>query len=254
MWDPGQYGRYAEERSRPFYDLVARIGAESPRLVVDLGCGPGPLTASLARRWPQATVVGLDSSPEMIAEAKAHAGGRLSFELGDIAGWKPPQGTDVIVSNAALQWVPGHPELVDGWIAGLGTGGWLGFQVPGNFDSPSHTILADLKESPRWSSLLKGGLGRRPVLDPEQYVARYAAPDRSVDAWETTYVHVLQGKDPVLEWLKGSALRPYLAQLEGADREEFLGEFGRRLREAYPAAGFGVALPFRRVFVVVRKL
>src|SRR6266581_7688912 len=149
MWDPGQYQRFAGERARPFFELLARVGAAEPRLVADLGCGPGDLTATLAVRWPSAQVVGVDSSPEMIQAAVGQAAvgaagpaGRLSFVLADLREWRPERAADVIVSNAALQWVPDHLRVVSGWPGMLADGGWLAFQVPGNFDQPSHQILA----------------------------------------------------------------------------------------------------------------
>jgi trans-aconitate 2-methyltransferase len=150
MWDPGQYRQFAGERARPFFELLARVGATDPGLVADLGCGPGELTAALASRWPGADVVGVDSSPEMIraAEAGAGAGGRLSFVLADLREWRPERAVDVIVSNAVLQWVPDHLAVLASWPGMLAAGGWLAFQVPGNFDQPSHEILRELAGSP----------------------------------------------------------------------------------------------------------
>src|SRR4051794_6208296 len=134
VWDPQQYGRFAGERSRPFFDLVGRIGATAPRQVVDLGCGSGELTAQLVQRWPSAAVEGIDSSPEMIAAATPAAG--VTYRVADVTSWTPADDVDVIVSNATLQWVPSHRELIPRWAQALPTGGWLAFLVPGNFDSP----------------------------------------------------------------------------------------------------------------------
>ena len=260
MWDPAQYLRFGDERSRPFFDLVGRIGAERPRLVVDLGCGPGQLTAGLARRWPDAQVRGIDSAAEMIAAAErlrrdAPAGGLggLSFARGDVRDWRPTDPVDVIVSNAVLQWVPDHEKLLVAWAGTLAPGGWLAFQVPGNFDQPSHAILRELAASPRWRSLLADVPLNRQAADPARYVDLLSRGGCSVDAWETTYLHVLPGEDPVLEWYKGTGLRPVLAALEPAQAAAFLAEYGARARAAYPPEPYGTVLPFRRVFVVATR-
>jgi trans-aconitate 2-methyltransferase len=259
MWDPGQYLSFADERSRPFFDLAGRISAAEPSYVVDLGCGPGQLTADLARRWPQATVLGIDSSAEMIEAATGAGygrdgfGGRLSFELGDIRDFKPDRRVDVIISNAALQWVPGHLELLPRWADYLAPGGWLAFQLPGNFDQPSHAALRDLAGSERWRDRLTGVELNRQAADPIGYVDVLARAGLAVDAWETTYLHLLHGPDPVTEWYKGTGLRPVLAVLGPEEAREFEGQYGERVRAAYPAAPYGTVLPFRRVFVVAHK-
>jgi trans-aconitate 2-methyltransferase len=265
MWDPAQYLSFADERSRPFFDLTGRIAATSPEYVVDLGCGPGQLTATLAARWPTAQVEGIDSSAEMIAAANAmlaesSAGGtgdggsgRVSFEVGDVTNWKPGRQVDVIVSNALLQWVPGHMDLLPRWVSHLTDGGWIAFQLPGNFDQPSHAILRELAGSSRWQARLVGARLNRQAGEPEDYLGLLARLGLSVDAWETTYLHVLQGPDPVTEWYKGTGLRPVLGALGRDDAAEFLGEYSERVRAAYPAASYGTVLPFRRVFVVARK-
>jgi len=254
VWDPAQYGIFGDERARPFAELVGRIGGVEPRHVVDLGCGSGELTATLAARWPGAVVEAFDSSPEMIAAARAHAiPGRLNFTVGDVAGWQPAGPVDVIVSNAVLHWVPQHPELLPRWVDALAPGGRLAFQVPGNFDAPSHTLLRDLCRSPRWNDEL-GTIGRADsVLTPEEYLDLLARHGCAVDAWETTYAQVLHGDDPVLEWVKGTALRPVLAALGDAEAREFLGSYRTLLREAYPPAAHGTVFPFRRVFVIAGR-
>ena len=163
-WNPQTYLTYADERSRPFHDLVSRVPAESPRAVVDLGCGPGQLTLTLADRWPTADVLGIDSSSDMIEAASKHQRERVRFELGDIGGWRPHQPVDVIVSNAALQWVPGHRQLLPALVDGLRPGGWFAFQVPGNFDEPSHRLLHELLADPRFAAA-QSTVVRRPVVD-----------------------------------------------------------------------------------------
>jgi trans-aconitate 2-methyltransferase len=273
MWDAALYLRYGGERSRPFFDLLARVGAELPSYVVDMGCGPGQLTAMLAERWPSATVCGVDNSPEMIEAARQHVPAQaarmsgsqgsgptltshapgLSFMLDDIRHWKPQHLPDVIISNAVLQWVPDHRELIVRWVDQLADGGWLAFQVPGNFDQPSHAILRELAASARWRPLLRDVELNRQTADPADYAELLARAGCEVDAWETTYLHILPGEDPVLEWYKGTGLRPVLAVLDADQAADFLAEYGEQLRAAYPPAPFGTMLPFRRVFAVAHR-
>ncbi|MQY04027.1 trans-aconitate 2-methyltransferase [Actinomadura macrotermitis] len=253
VWDPAQYGAYAAERGRPFADLLNRVRIPHARRIADLGCGSGELTATLAGRWPGARVDALDSSPEMIEAARAHATANLRFTVGDVTTWRPDGGYDLIVSNAVLHWVPGHTDLLPRWIDALEPGGVLAFQVPGNFDAPSHTLLRDLCESQRWRDCLSGLVRRDPVLDPAGYLDLLTAHGCAVDAWETTYAQLLHGDDPVLAWVKGTALRPVLSALDPADTTGFLTAYAALLREAYPAAPHGTVFPFRRVFVVAGR-
>jgi trans-aconitate 2-methyltransferase len=253
MWDPAQYGRFHDERSRPFFELIGRVRAVAPARVADLGCGSGELTATLADRWPTARVEGVDSSTEMIAAAGEHAAPGLSFSVGDLAHWRPDRPMDVIVSNAALQWVPTHRELLAQWVETLNPGGWLAFQVPGNFDGPSHVILRELCGSPRWRDRLAAESRWQPVAEPADYLELLAGVGCRVDAWETTYLQVLPGDDPVLEWVKGTALRPVLGALDADEAAGFLADYAGRLREAYPRRPHGTLFPFRRIFVVARR-
>src|SRR6478735_6139449 len=285
MWDAALYLRFGGERARPFFDLLARVGAELPGYVVDMGCGPGNLAALLAERWPAATVCGVDSSPEMIEAARAlvaespraqadsprlkagsaprpaaasgsvvtnHAPG-LSFMLDVMRFWKPQSLPDVIISNAVLQWVPGHRELLVRWADRLAPDGWLAFQVPGNFDQPSHAIMREMAASARWRPLLRDVELNRQSADPADYADLLSRAGCEVDAWETTYVHILQGEDPVLEWYRGTGLRPILAALDAERAGDFLAEYGTELRQAYPPRPFGTIFPFRRVFAVAHR-
>lgn len=263
-WDPQVYGRYAGERARPFVDLVARVGTTTPRSVVDLGCGSGELTASLATRWPGADVVGVDSSPAMLERAAKLTGPdapRLRFERQDAAEWAPTGPVDVLVSNALLQWVPGHLDLLPRWVAALAPGGWLALQVPGNFEAPSHTLMREVAALPRFAERLDGVLrGAESVGDPLDYATVLADAGCVVDAWETTYLHVLDpagehGDDAVLAWVQGTGLRPVTDALadDPALREDFVDTYAARLRAAYPRRDWGTPLPFRRVFAVARK-
>jgi len=256
-WDPTTYLQFADERSRPFHDLTARVGAREPRRVADLGCGPGQLTASLANRWPGAEVLGLDASPEMIAEAQPLARPGLEFEVGDLRHWRPAEPLDVLVSNATLQWVPGHRALLPRLVAAVRPGGWLAFAVPGNFGEPSHSLLrglaAELPYAAATATVTWPG-----SHDPKDYLADLLALGCLVDAWETTYLHVLSGPDPVFRWISGTGARPVLQALDPKARDAFEREYRARLRQAYPPTlGAGdearTVLPFRRVFVVARR-
>jgi trans-aconitate 2-methyltransferase len=250
-WDPVQYGRYAGERGRPFAELLARVDCASPDTVVDLGCGTGELTVSLAERWPEALVRGIDSSPEMID--RAPSGGAVEFSVGTAEGFSA-DGVDVLVSNAALQWVPTHRELIVRWVAELRPGGWLAFQVPANFGAPSHVLMRELAESPRWRDRLGGILrGTDSTAAPLEYLELLAGAGCEVDTWQTEYVHILQGQDPVLDWVRGTGLRPVLAALSDPDAAEFAAEYGARLRDAYPRRSYGTAFPFTRTFVVAQR-
>jgi len=254
QWDPQQYVRYADERGRPFHDLLARVGVESPGRIVDIGCGPGALTATLSERWPSAFVEGLDSSPEMISAASPLASERLSFRVADAAAWDAAADTDLVVSNATLQWVPEHEPILRRWAEALPAGGWLAFQVPGNFDSPSHALMRELAESPRWRDRLDGVLRHSDaVAEPAEYAALLLDAGLAVDTWQTTYLHVLPGPDPILQWVRGTGLRPVLATLNPDEAAEFEHEYAAALRRAYPPTEHGTMFPFRRIFAVAHR-
>lgn len=252
-WDPATYLRFADERARPFVDLVARVRTPAPSTVVDLGCGTGALTASLARRWPGARVTGVDSSPEMLAAAAGAAvDGRVRFVEGDVRTWEPAGPVDVVVSNAVLHWVPGHERLLGRWAAWLAPGGSLAVQVPGNFRARTHTLLADLCREPRWGGRLDAVAPRADaVLEPCEYLATLTAAGLSGDVWETTYLHRLTGPDPVLGWVRGTVLRPVLNRLDDDEATELTTAYAAALRAAHPPDADGVTvLPFRRIFLV----
>ncbi|SDH37136.1 trans-aconitate 2-methyltransferase [Lentzea fradiae] len=245
MWDPAQYLAFADHRARPFYELVARVAAEKPRRVVDAGCGPGNLTSSLSERWPSAVVEAFDSSPEMVEAARA-AG--VDARVGDVTTWTPSPDTDVVVSNAVLQWIPSHPSIVSSWVDALAPGAWLAFQLPGNFADPSHRLIREVA-GPSLRHVFRSGT---PVLSPVEY-ANLLGGCSTVDVWETTYVQRLTGRDPVLDWVSGTALRPVRAALSSTDYETFVAELAPRLREAYPQRADGTTwFPFRRIFAVAR--
>lgn len=249
VWDPERYLRYVDERSRPFFELTSRIQARQPRTVVDLGCGPGQLTATLTDRWPAARVTGIDSSAEMIAEADRFTGPRLNFRRQDVRDFAPDEPVDVIISNATLQWVDNHRDLLPRLVGALAPGGWLAFQVPGNQTAPSHTLLHELGQDPRFARWT-GDIDRRIMPPAAEYLADLSALGLQTDAWETTYLHVLQGADPVFDWISGTGARPYLQALPDDRRDVFVAEYKDRLREAYPRQPFGTVLGFRRIFAV----
>jgi trans-aconitate 2-methyltransferase len=252
MWDPTKYLDFADHRSRPFFDLIGRISAEAPRRVVDLGCGPGNLTAALARRWPSAKLEASDSSPEMVSAARERG---IDATVLDVREWQPAADTDVVVTNAVLQWVPGHDELLARWVKQLPHGAWLACQVPGNFDAPSHVRTRQLAASDTWRDRLGPVVLREDdaVLDPAGYAALLTDAGCEVDAWETTYLQRLTGDDPVLEWITGTALRPIRNALPDDDWHRFRAELAPTLRAEYPQRADGTTwFPFRRVFAVAR--
>ena len=254
-WDPDRYLTYADERGRPFVELVARIGAAAPAEVVDLGCGAGNLTGLLAERWPDAHVVGLDSSPEMIAAPRNRTGlgQSVTYAVADLRDWRPERPVDVLVSNATLQWVPGHLELLPSLVAAVAPGGWFAFQVPGNFDEPSHTIRAELAAEAPYAEHT-ANVATPSSHDPAVYYDALAAAGCSVDVWETTYTHVLRGPDPVFTWVSGTGARPTLQALPDRaaarpSRRSSSAGWPRPTRSGRTAR---VLLPFRRVFAVAQ--
>lgn len=261
-WDPTRYGQFSSERGRPFDDLMGRVGAEAPGLVVDLGCGHGPLTLSLARRWPDARVVGLDNSTEMLEAARGlDAHRRVEWVEADLAEWDIASlgaAPDVIVSNAALQWVPRHLPLIETWVDALAPAGWFALQVPGNFDAPTHALMRETAVGHPRAGELEAATKRYGAADPGTYLRILASRGLAVDAWETTYIHVLdpagESENPVLDWVTGTGLKPMLDALpDEQERESFIAEYAQKVAAAYPRTPAGVLLPFRRVFAVGRR-
>ena len=257
IWDPDRYLAYADERGRPFVDLLARVPAETPRVVVDLGCGPGNLTALLADRWSGADVTGLDSSAAMIDAARDIEG--ITWEVADLRDWARPDASvlvspvDVLVSNATLQWLPDHLELLPALVDRLAPGGWFAFQVPGNFGEPSHTIRTDIAEQAAYAEHVRG-VAVPASHEPADYLRVLLDLGCEADVWETTYFHVLTGEDPVFDWVSGTGARPTLQALPDTLRDDVEAEFRSLLREAYPSDPDGrVVMPFRRIFAVAHR-
>jgi trans-aconitate 2-methyltransferase len=259
-WDPQQYALFGSHRGRPFADLLGRVSAREPAVVVDLGCGDGPLTLSLTQRWPSARVVGVDSSPQMLEAARGYDGqGRVEWVEAAAEQWDPDSvgaPIDVLVSNAALQWVPGHLDLFPRWVGALAPEGWFALQVPGNFGAPSHALMRDVAARQPRAAELASVLARvNNIATPHAYLNALSGLGLEPDVWETTYQHVLdpegRQRSPVLEWVRGTGLRPALDVLaDESERQAFLDEYTEALDAAYPREPHGVVLGFRRIFAV----
>jgi trans-aconitate 2-methyltransferase len=255
-WDPNQYLKFSDHRARPALELLARVRLEGPQLIYDLGCGTGEITRFIAERWPEAIVYGLDNSKEMLAKA-ADRPSRIGWLEADIRTWSASEPADLIYSNATLHWVEGHRELFPRVIGFLRKGGCLAVQMPLSWHSPSHRLMRETLASggpdgtPLGSEELRQAAGRDWVESAGTYYHLLASKAKHIDIWETEYLHVLEGENPVLEWVKGTGLRPILSGLEDRERDLFLAEYARRLRQAYPPRPDGRTLyPFRRLFIV----
>jgi trans-aconitate 2-methyltransferase len=249
-WDPAQYLNFAGPRLRPAIDLLQRVDVESPGAVYDLGAGVGNVTRLLAARWPDARIVGIDSSAEMLAKAAAENPG-IEWQQADLASWRPSRPADVIYSNAALHWLDGHDELMAELLTCLNPGGVLAVQIPRKFGAPSHTSISDTALAGPWRETLEPLLRPSPVAEPAFYYDRLAPRAASLDIWETEYLQVLEGANPVKEWTKGTWLLPLLAALEEPHRGRFEAAYGERVAAFYPPRRDGKTLfPFRRMFLI----
>jgi trans-aconitate 2-methyltransferase len=252
-WNPATYLKFAGERLRPALDLIARIDMDAPGVIVDLGCGDGNVTRFLVERWPDSVVVGVDSSAEMLAEARVRQPD-LAWIEADLAAWIPEQPADILFSNAALHWLDDHRALFPRLAQGLRPGGILAVQMPRNHDQPSHRAMIEAVEAGPWRDRLRPCLRTRPVAPPDVYADILAPVTSFMDIWETVYWHILEGDNPVVAWTRGTALRPLLAALDGEERAAFLGDYARRVERAYPRRDDGKTLfPFRRLFIVARR-
>ncbi|MEO8754310.1 MAG: methyltransferase domain-containing protein [Casimicrobiaceae bacterium] len=259
-WQPAQYLQFAGERLRPAVDLLARIPLEHPRTIVDLGCGAGNVTRLLGERWPEAQILCVDSSPEMLDEACAVTANdpRYRFVTADLAYWQPDATVDLLYSNAALHWLPDHAALFPRLANMVAQGGALAVQMPDNFRAPSHMTIADIARSERWRAKLGPIVREPPVAAAADYLAWLAPLTTRVDVWLTEYLQVLpprvDGEHPVAAWTKGTWLVPFMAALEECERAEFLREYMQRLALSYPARpDDSVLFPFRRLFIVANR-
>ena len=253
-WSPEQYRHFEDDRTRPVRDLVAALPGIVPQAAIDLGCGPGNSTEVLAARFPQAAITGLDSSAEMVAAARERLP-RLTFAVADIAEWQG-SGYGVILSNAVLHWLDDHRTLFPRLVTHLTAGGSLAVQMPDNLEEPAYQVLRAVSEAPAWRETLAAAQGKRgDLLTAADYYSVLKPHCRRVDVWRTTYFHVLAGGvDAVVEWFKGSGLRPYLAALDEAQRTEFLSRYRQGVAAAYPALPDGsVLLPFPRLFLLATR-
>jgi len=251
-WEPKTYLQYADLRFRAGLDLIARIPKRDYRIIYDLGCGTGHLTHILADHFSEARVTGVDSSPEMLAEARREFS-KICWLEADITSWEPKTPPDLIFSNAALQWVPNHQTLLPTFLRLLEGGGVLALQMPRHFESPSHLALKDLVQEKRWRVKLEPLL-LEPVPSAQTYWEWLSPHAADVDIWETIYLQVLNGKDPVVDFMRGTALRPFLSVLSEREAIDFLAAFAELMAVSYPPQTGGQTLfPFRRLFVVARR-
>lgn len=254
VWDPEQYGRFRAERLRPARDLLARVPLDEPRAVVDLGCGTGTVTALLRERFPRAATTAVDSSPQMLAEARARDLPGVDWVLADVGAWDPSAAVDLVVSNATLHWLDGHEALFARLVSWLAPGGVLAVQMPRNHGEPSHTLAREVVREGPWRDRLGPVIRVHPVDEPVRYLRLLRPHVDALDVWETIYLHELSGPDPVAAWTAGSVLRPLLDRLDPDETERFLARYRELLRGAYPTEPDGTTvLPFRRLFIVARR-
>lgn len=254
-WDPHQYSRFERERDRAAHDLLARLPDDlSPREIWDLGCGAGQHAAWLKRRHPDARVHGMDTSPAMLEQARRRDED-IDWRLGDIADWAPERPADLILANASLHWLPDHAALLRRLTVGLAAGGVIAVQMPMAHETRHHTLMREVAADGPWAAALDGVGAVAPLLQPEAYYSVLAESCGEIDIWSTTYLQALTGADAVLEWMKGTALRPYLAALtDEVTRRAYLDALGARLSSAFPRRPDGVTLmPFPRLFLLARK-
>lgn len=253
-WNPELYARFADERARPIVDLMARVPLAAPARIVDLGCGAGASTAPLVARWPEAEVVGIDTSPAMIEEARAKVSG-ARFEIADGAAWAPGAPVDLVFSNATLQWIPDHRALLPKLMGWLAPGGVLAVQMPDNLDEPSHALMRAVAGEAPFAELLTRAAGARTALLSVEETWEVLAPRAAtIEQWRTTYVHPLQGAGQIVEMVRSTGLKPFVDPLDDGLRSEFLARYTARVAEAYPATSDGrVMFCFPRRFLVAVK-
>lgn len=249
-WDPDRYLRFADHRTRPGMELAFRIPDIDARSIVDLGSGTGHLTAHLAERWPEASILGIDSSEEMVERARFDHPS-LEWVVGDVGTWQPKEPVDLLFSNAVLHWVDDHAALFPRLRSYLAPGGVMAVQMPDNWKAPTHLIPARVLDEGEWPEQARSALMRDRLSQPAEY-AQWLQPAR-VALWRTTYYQLLTGDEPVWTWVTGSVLRPMLAALEGSEKDRFSETCRARYLDAYPTGEDGVTtLPFSRLFLIAQ--
>ena len=253
-WSARQYSAFEDERTRPVRDLVAAVPTRQVRRAVDLGCGPGNSTEVLAAAFPDAAMTGVDNSPDMLAAARKRLPA-VRFDLADLSAWNPPEAWDVMLSNAALQWVPDHAALLPRLVGRLAPGGSLAVQVPDNLDEPSQALMRQVAAERPWRETLADAAGARTAVGSAPWYYGLLRPlCARVDVWRTTYHHPLNGAEAVVEWFRSTGLRPFLAPLDEAQRTGFVARYQEEVTNAYPAQPDGtVLLPFPRLFLVATR-
>ena len=253
-WDPALYLRFEAERTRPSVDLLARVPLDEVRYAVDLGCGPGNSTELLAARFEGADLLGVDTSGAMLRTARERLP-QAQFELGDIVSWQPSRPPSLIFANAVLHWVPAHAELLPRLFSLLAPGGVLAIQMPDNDDEPSHRLIASVAAEKPWVDSLDVDAGQRTRLLPlGAYYDLLACDASHIDIWRTVYQHPMASAEAIVDWLRGTSLRPYLARLPPALQESFVAEFRRRIEVAYPPQADHLRLlAFPRLFIVAQR-
>jgi trans-aconitate 2-methyltransferase len=253
VWNPQQYLKFSGHRLRPAVDLLMRIPDFPVRRVADLGAGAGNVTRLIKERWPGAAVVGVEGSAEMVTAGRT-AAPEVEWLHQDLAAWAPMDKYDVIYSNAALHWLPDHDRLFPSLMEKIAPGGILAVQMPRNFTAPSHLLIAETALSGHWRSRLEHLVTPPPVHEPAFYHAVLAPLSGQIDIWETEYLQILEGENPVKEWTKGTWLTRYLDVLGDQDKAAFEAAYGERVARAYPRNSAGQTLfPFRRLFMVIRR-
>jgi trans-aconitate 2-methyltransferase len=249
-WDSRQYLRFGDERTRPAADLLARIDLADPRRVIDLGCGPGNSTALLRGRWPDAEIIGLDSSEDMLAAAQRDHKD-IAFVIGDMASWRPAEKFDLVFSNAALQWVGGHATLVPALLDAVADNGALAVQMPRNHDFATHALMRQIAAEGPWRERLAGAREASPVQPPEFYYDLLAPQSSRVILWETNYIQIMDDAPAIIAWLQGTGLRPFLSRLSPEEQTSFLRRYSEALADAFPERSDGrLLLPYPRLFFI----
>lgn len=258
-WDANLYLKFVDHRLRPALDLMGRLdpanAARPGHSIYDLGCGAGNITRILAERFPEAPIVGIDSSEEMLAKARSQTtDGRVTFAKGDLARFEPGLPPAILYSNAAYQWLENHIDLFPGLLNSLPSGGQLAIQMPRNHEAPSHALMRTAAEMTPWRDKLTRVVSIRPVWEAERYYDALKPLCSHLEVWESIFQQPLTGKDPVAQYTSGTALRPYLEALDEPERTTFYEIYAGLLAKAYPQRADGITLfPFRRLFIVARR-